>query len=128
MKVTPIIPPRSFTAGRTNVTLTDCARIHLDADEQVTFVTESGAEYDLARKRWGYYATPSTNGRLAASGLRAVLVRNAADRYYVLLVERGCEAEFDRYIRDERQTVIAWLDNDEDCRVIERALRAGRER
>jgi hypothetical protein len=53
-------------------------------------VTKSGAEYDVAAKDWGFYATPSLNGRLQQFGLRGVLIRNrGTGRYFVLLVEPG---------------------------------------
>ncbi len=113
MKVEKKDPPRTYRAGQAEpVTISDCARIALEPDEQVTFVTESGGEYDLTRKDWGFYATPSTNGRLRDFGLRAVLIRNLAGRYYVLLVERGKEAQFERYHTIEGFTLVCWLDDD----------------
>jgi hypothetical protein len=32
------------------------------------------------------------------------------EQYFVLLVERGQEAAFERYVADERLTVVSWLD------------------
>src|SRR5215468_6532083 len=92
-------PPRSFTVGNTvKFDMLDCGTLALAADEQVTLVTESGAEYDVARKEWGFYATPSLNGRLPSFGLRAVLIRNTlTGRYFLLLVERGRESAFAAY-------------------------------
>ena len=77
MKIDSIDPPRTFEAGfpEHRVTLHDCAHIHLNPDEQVTFCTESGAEYDIVRKEWGFYATPSLNGRLFRFHLLAYLVK-----------------------------------------------------
>ncbi len=111
MRFTPVDPPRVFQVGHdVKIDLRDCGRVELDADEQVTFVTPSGAEYDVTRKSWGFYATPSLNGRLARFGLRGVIVRNRLDQLFLLLVERGSEAEFDRYVADERLEVMVWLD------------------
>ena len=73
----------------------------------------SGAEYDVVRKSWGYYATPSLNGRLRNHGFRAVLVRNTRGKIYLLLVEEGCEEDFHAYLNTERQEILCWLDNDE---------------
>ena len=74
-------------------------------------MTESGAEYDVARKDWGFYATPSLNGRLETFGLRGVLIRNTlTGRYFVLLVERGREDAFAAYMAQESLEVVAWLD------------------
>lgn len=106
-------PPRRFAVGNAvKFPMKDCGALRLEADEQVTFVTESGGEYDVARKDWGFYATPSLNGRLEQFGLRGVLIRNrGTGRYFVLLVERGREALFDAYCEQENLAVIAWLDS-----------------
>ena len=113
MQFTPIDPPRTYDVGfGETVTIADCGRIALAPDEQVTFVTDSGAEYDITRKDWGFYATPSLNSRLVGFGLRAVLVRNRLDRYFVLLVEQGQEAAFERYLTIEGLVIVTWLDSD----------------
>jgi SAM-dependent methyltransferase len=115
MKITEQRPPRQFVTGRGEpITISDCARILLEPDEQITLVTAGGAEYDIARKEWGFYATPSLNGRLLNFGLRAVLVRSYVGKYYVMLVDRGGEDRFEDYLRVEQNTVVQWLDNDRD--------------
>lgn len=115
MKFEPKNPPRRFAVGNSvKFEMKDCGNLHLDADEQVTFVTPSGAEYDVAAKEWGFYATPSLNGRLEQFGLRGVLIRNRdTGRYFVLLVARGREPQFDDYCTQENLAVIAWLDSTE---------------
>ncbi|NJL53863.1 hypothetical protein HC928_01060 [bacterium] len=119
MKFTPIEPPRTYEVGfGETVMIADCGRIELAPDEQVTLLTEAGAEYDLTRKEWGFYATPSLNGRLARFGLRGVLVRNRIGRYFVLLVEQGQEAAFERYLSVEALVLVAWLDNDASLQAI----------
>jgi hypothetical protein len=119
-------PPRQFIVGHGSVIrMHDCARIELAPDEQVTFTTEAGGEYDVARKSWGFYATPSTNARLPRFGLRAALAKSWENKYFVYLVERGQEAEFQRYLDSERNRVVAWLDTDEACASLERALGQG---
>ena len=114
MKFVPQTPPRTFEVGfGETIVMSDFGRVELDPEEQVTFTTPDGAEYDLARKSWGFYATPSLNGRLLDFGLHAVLVRNRIGRYFVLLVERGHEAEFERYRAVEELEIVTWLDDDE---------------
>jgi hypothetical protein len=106
-------PPRAFAVGLGQVIqLHDCASIHLEPDEQVTFRTESGGEYDVCRKDWGFYATPSLNGRLLRFGLRGVLVKNRKGQYFVLLVEAGKEASFHEYLDVEKLVIVSWLDGD----------------
>ena len=110
LNVERVDPPRRFTVGRGDkVELSDCARVDLAADEQVTFVTDSGGEYDVVRKSWGFYATPSLNDRLPRHGFRAALVRDAAGKRFMLLVERGREEDFERYRGGQRhRSTQAW--------------------
>lgn len=113
MKFDPIDPPREYTCGYgPQVTMRDCARLRLEADEQVTMTTPDGAEYDLARKSWGFYATPSINGRLQRFGLQTALVRNRVGQYFVMLVEQGHEAGFEQYVTEEGLALCGWLNDD----------------
>jgi hypothetical protein len=121
----PVDPPRAYRCGVEDaVTMHDVGRMALEPDEQVTFTTPAGGEYDLARKSWGFYATPSLNGRLGRFGLRPVLVRNTRRQWFVLLVERGCEDDFDAYLASERLEVVTWLASDDDLERLERGLAA----
>jgi SAM-dependent methyltransferase len=120
MKLRVIDPPRVFQTGRgAPIAIADCAHIELAPDEQVTFTTPAGAEYDVTRKAWGFYATPSLNGRLLNFNLRAAIARGPAAKYYVFLVERGREPDFEHYLAAEQNTLVRWLDNDDDLRAIE---------
>ncbi len=106
-------PPREFEVGNNQkITLKDCGSIHMEPDEQITFATAGGHEYDVVRKSWGFYATPSLNGRLAKFDLRAVLVKNGADFFFLLLVEREREAEFQKYADSENLSIVCWMDNE----------------
>jgi hypothetical protein len=109
VKIDTIEPAREFEV--LGVQIKHTANIELEPDEQVTFVTASGTEFDVARKSWGYYGTPSLNGRLADHGLRAVLVRGErSGKMFVLFVERGKEADFEEYIEWDRLRIVTWLD------------------
>jgi len=124
LKLQPQHPARRFLVGaHGDVVMADCGRLTLDADEQVTLTTEAGAEYDVARKDWGFYATPSLNGRLESFGLRGVLVKNAIGRYFVLLVEGGKEDLFEAYRASEGLAIVTWLDSTGALDLLEQALR-----
>lgn len=112
MKFTAQQPPRAFQVGPTGqITLLDYGKIRLEPNEQVTFTLPEGGEYDVARKEWGFYATPSLNGRLEQYGLRGVLIKNrATGKFFVLLVEKGKEKQFEEYCRQENLAVVAWID------------------
>jgi hypothetical protein len=113
-------PPRVYHVGK-NIPIMDCGTLALAANEQVTLVTESGAEYDVTRKDWGFYATPSLNGRLEQFGLRCVLIQNfVSKRYFVVLVERGHEDSFEAYLTNEGNLrIVHWLDTSEACALVD---------
>ena len=121
MKIEIKNPPRTFNVGPTgHIQMKDCANIELEPDEQITLKTKSGTEYDIAKKSFGYYATPSLNGRLLQFGLRAVLVKSPGSKYYILFIEKGKENVFFEYIQKENQEIISWLDNDEVLQTLEK--------
>lgn len=123
MKFNQKIPPRRFEVGYDKKgTISDCGTMHLAPDEQITFVTDSGKEYDVTRKSWGFYATPSLNGRLAGFDLRAVLVKNRVDRYFVMLVERGHETDFQTYVDGEPLQIVSWLDSQDALQNLDRKV------
>jgi hypothetical protein len=123
MKFEPKQPPREFEVGFDKKgIIRDCGAMYLAPDEQITFKTDDGKEYDVTRKSWGFYAGPSLNGRLADFSLRAVLVKNRVERYFVLLIERGKEDDFGRYVAGEPLQIIAWLDTTENLRRLEEGL------
>lgn len=97
--------------------------MELAPDEQITFVTEEGLQYDVTRKSWGFYATPSLNGRLARFHLKPVMVKNRTGRFFILLVEAGKEADFNRYVEEEKLEIICWMDTTEALDKIEYGLK-----
>lgn len=119
-------PPRRYEVGwGQKFFISDCGSVALEPDEQVTLTTPSGAELDVTRKDWGFYATPSINARLQEFGLRTVLVRNKIGRYFVLLVETGCEALFEEYVGSEDLAIVTWMDTDQVLERLETALSRG---
>lgn len=117
MKFNPQHPPRVFETGYdVKCNITDCGSMALEPDEQITFTTPNGAEYDVTRKSWGFYATPSLNWRLRKFGWRPVLVKNRHERFFLMLVEQGKEAEFAEYAKVEPLEIVSWLDTDESLK------------
>ena len=108
MNVRPLDPPRRFRVGE--IEISHVADVELDDDEQVTFTTAGGTEFDVVRKAWGYYATPSLNRRLPEHGLRPALCRGPDGRTTILLCERGHEGAFAAYLGEQRMRVLGWLD------------------
>jgi hypothetical protein len=124
LKIFPQEPPRPFQVGLNGqIMLLDCGSIELESNEQVTFTTSNGREYDVTRKSWGFYATPSLNGRLEQFGLRGVLVKNLRTRrFFVLLVEKEYERAFKEYCQAENLKLVAWLDSTDALEFLEKKM------
>ncbi len=123
MKIKEINPPREFEVGTINKTmLRDCAHIFLDNDEQITLFTDDGAEYDIARKSWGYYATPSINKRLKSFGLKTVLTKGMDDKFFIQLVQEGKDKEFADYAKLNGLKIVCWLDNEQNLKKIDKSF------
>lgn len=112
MKTVTQDPARRFTVK--GVTLSHVADITLEANELVTFKCDNDdSEFDVTAKDWGFYATPSVNGRLRDFGFKTALAQNVGTGLrYVLLVKEGKEREFEAYLADQDMTVLAWLDDE----------------
>ncbi len=111
MKIDTNHPPRYFRTGSSNqVTIADCGKIHLEPHEMISFVTTSGKEYDVGARSWGFYATPSLNDRLKKEGFKTALVKNPLGKVYVMIVEQDQVSHFERYLKEEKNELIEWLD------------------
>jgi hypothetical protein len=126
----PVEPPREFEVGRRGARLRHVGDAWLEPDEVLTARTASGTEVDLTRKSWGYYGSPSLNGRLREHGLRAALAMGVprdgepANRMYLMYVEEGSESDFEAYLAAEEMEVVAWLDSDDAVAAVAAALRS----
>lgn len=103
--------PRKFAVGEnSDIVISHVADVTLNLNEQVTFHTSDGSEYDFVKKDWGFYATPSINRRLKSFGFRTALVQNKNGHVYIFVVEQGKDEQFDSYCKTENQTILMWLD------------------
>ena len=105
--------PRKFRVGKDRkIIISDYGQIQLMPDEMVTLINEKKKKYDIVAKNWGFYATPSLNGRLKDEGFRTALIRNLYNKFYIWLVEIGKENLFEEYLKNEQQQIVCWLDNE----------------
>ena len=103
-------PAREFAVGLDgSIVISHVADIRLCENEQITFKGEGGSEYDFVKKRWGYYASPSINGRLKEFGFRSFLVENQAGKIYFMVVELERYSDFVDYCSLERQEILLEL-------------------
>ena len=109
---------RKFKVGKNNnIIIKEVAKIFLGNNEQVTFVSKK-TEYDVVRKNWGYYATPSINKRLKSKGFKTALVINENKQIYMMLVEKGKIKVFNKYCKDENQKRLLWLDENKKNKLL----------
>ena len=104
-------PPRIFYVGENDdEKIQDCGSIYLQNNEQITLLTNSQKEYDIVKKEWGFYATPSINNRLSKQGFKCALVRNKNGLHYIMLVDKQKMKNFESYILKEKNFIVMWLD------------------
>ena len=103
--------PRIFKVGLLdNILIKDFGEIDLGEDEQITFLHVNNSRFDFAKKDWGFYATPSINGRLKNEGFKTALVKNGNGKIYIMAVHKTKQKSFKSYCERESQTVLDWLD------------------
>ena len=111
MKLSEKKPKRSFFVGKNKkIKIEDCGSIHLDNDEMITFLTKDKKEWDVVKKNWGFYATPSINDRLNKQGFRCALVKNKKGSIFIMLIEKNKLDKFKGYISKEDNHILMWLD------------------
>ena len=109
MKVYKRIKPRKFLVSKkNNIILKDGGKIFLNENENLTITCKEQKDFEICRKEWGYYATPSLNFRLKKKGLKAVLVKQKL-KYFILLVDVRKRKKFKDYIKIENYKIIKWF-------------------
>ena len=101
---------RKFKVGKKNdIILTDVGSIFLKNDDLVTF-KDGKKEFDIAKKIWGYYGTPTLNKRLKNFGYVGALTRHKVfDTYALLIVDIKKKKTFLKYLKKEDMQIICWL-------------------
>lgn len=103
--------PRKFLVGiEKKTTIKDFGKIHANENEMLSFVNSNNKEYDVVAKDWGFYATPSINGRLTDQGFKTALVKNSYGKYYIMIVDVEKIQSFNNYLLKDKQKLIEWLD------------------
>jgi hypothetical protein len=111
MKIKIFKKPRKYNVGLdNNITIKDLGKIELKPNEQLTF-TNGKYEYDLCKKDWGFYSTPSINKRLKKFNFEVYLVKNSLNNIYLWTIEKKNKNKFLKYLKDENHTIVTRLDN-----------------
>jgi len=102
--------PRKFTVGLKSTILKDLGKIYLNNNEQLTFVKKK-SQYDLVKKDWGYYATPSVNKRLKNFKFRTFITENSFKSIYIMIVHKEKIKNFRKYLRADKIKIIKEITN-----------------
>ena len=101
---------RSFIVGEKEniLKIRHVGNVNLKNNEQLTFVFKN-SRYDFVKKNWGFYATPSINGRLKKEGFISALVKNKKKMIYLMVIHKSKKSEFNKYCKLHDQKVVKWL-------------------
>ena len=108
MKITKIKRKFFFCIGKNIIEINHSSNIKLKNNEQITFLFKN-SQYDFVRKNWGFYATPSINGRLKKENFLTALVKNQDKKIYLMVIHKSKIKEFRKYCKIHRQKIVKWL-------------------
>ena len=101
---------RKFKTGITDIVIRHVADLKLKNDELITFKVSNKTEYDVTRKNWGFYSTPSINKRLLKFGFESAITHNPNyGTYFMMIVEKNKKKEFIKYLKSQDMVLITWL-------------------
>jgi hypothetical protein len=102
---------RKFKVGlNKNIQIKHIANIFLRSNEQITFFSKKKREYDFVKKDWGYYVTPSINGRLKKFNFLTCLVKNKLTKqFFILVIYKEKLNLFRKYLKKEKLKIVSWL-------------------
>ena len=99
---------RKFSINN-KINLKDVGKIYLKTNEQVTFIHSKKQEYDLCKKDWGFYATPSINSRLKNNNFITLIIQSKKFRkFYIHIVDKKKINEHKKYLKNEKLKIIKW--------------------
>ena len=75
--------------------------ISKDVAKEVITLLNNKSEYDIAKKDWGFYVTPSIQNRLKKFNLEAILVYKSKN-YFLCLVKKNKKKFFKSYLSKEK--------------------------
>ena len=100
--------PRKFLINK-KIKLKDMGYILLKNDEQITFIHGKNQEYDVCKKNWGFYATPSINSRLKKNDFFTYIVENKKlQRFGIHIVDKKKINLYKKYLKNEKLKIVNW--------------------
>tara|TARA_B100000886_G_scaffold275859_1_gene199798 strand:+ start:2410 stop:2727 length:318 start_codon:yes stop_codon:yes gene_type:complete len=90
-----------FKKNKKNIT------VRLNKDEQLTFLFKK-SNYDIAKKNWGYYISPSLQTRCLKAGLKGVIISNQTSLKFAF-VHKSKIKIFLSYVKSNNFKVVSWI-------------------
>jgi hypothetical protein len=95
---------RTFKPGPGIAPIKECAKIQLVKNEQVVFLSY-GSKYDFCKTNWGFYASPSINGRLKNEGFKCFIITNKNKKKYFVVVNKSKISKFREFLKDTKHVI-----------------------
>ena len=97
-------------SSKSRVIITEKAKIYMKHNEQITLIDINKNQYDIVKKSWGYYSTPSINKRLKNNNHKACIVKNIEKKtIFLFSVNIKKKNEFNKYLKKNKIKVIKWF-------------------
>jgi hypothetical protein len=95
---------RSWIVGdKKDILITEKIKIQLDDNEQVSFVEKKNmTSYEICKKNWGYYVSPSIDKRLKDYGHKMYITKNQYGQVYLMAVDLKKIKKFTLYCKKEK--------------------------
>ena len=102
------------TKSKLNTQITLIKKIYLKENQQITFIEKFKKkikEYDVVKKSWGYYATPSINKRLKKFNFRTYITKNFYNHINIMIVHKEKDKNFKKYLKIEKMKIVKEITN-----------------
>ncbi len=103
------IPRKFLVSKKNNIILKDVGKVFLNNNENLSLIGNNNKTYEICRKDWGYYATPSINFRLRKNGFKTALIKQNK-KLFVVIVDKNEMKSFNNYRKIENYKLVKWLD------------------
>ena len=92
------------------IILKDCGKIFLNNDELVSFCSKNNnnSNYEITKKNWGFYATPSINKRLKNNNFETFIVVNKFKDFFIMIVYKNKKKLFLDNLKKNQLKKVPW--------------------
>ena len=85
-----------------NIKIYEKAKIELNQNEQISFIDKNGCDiYEICKKTWGFYLSPSINKRLKNYNHKIYLTKDKFNKVFIMAVSLNQIKKFKFYCKSE---------------------------